>query len=65
MIFDFKCPDCRRPCRLDTARNGLQHAEPRCSTYNATRKDGQRFLELAYKADAGAFPAVLKLGGAS
>lgn len=65
MIVNFKCPGCGKPCRLDTTVNGMQHAEPRCATYNATRKDGQAFLELAYKHDAKAFPAVLKLGGGS
>jgi len=43
----------------------MQHEVPRCATYNATRHDGQKFLELANQADPKAFPAVLKIGGAS
>jgi hypothetical protein len=62
-LVEFKCPGCGRACRLDTATNGMQHEVPRCATYNATRTDGQKFLELANQADPKPFAAVLKIGG--
>lgn len=47
---NFKCPDCGLNCQLiqEGFRASMRHQLPTCKTYEATKKDGQKFLELAY-----------------
>lgn len=49
-VHNFKCPDCERNCQLiqDGKRASMRHQLPACKTYEATKKDGQKFLELAF-----------------
>lgn len=49
-VHEFKCPDCSLSCQLiqEGARASMRHQKPTCKTYEATKKDGQKFLELAY-----------------
>jgi hypothetical protein len=51
---EFKCPDCGRSCLLKqdpvAKQSSIQHALPTCNTYDRTKSDGQKFLELAFAA---------------
>lgn len=51
---EFKCPACGRLCLLTqnaaTQKAALQHQLPTCNTYERTKSDGQKFLELAFAA---------------
>jgi len=49
-VHNFACPDCGLNCQLiqDGPRASMRHQKPPCKTYTATKKDGQKFLELAY-----------------
>lgn len=67
-VHDFTCPDCGLNCQLTTPNNGapggkLCHQLPECSTYKATKGDGQKFLELAFLARQGSAATII--GGGS
>lgn len=53
-VHEFKCPDCGLSCQLiqDGRRASMRHQLPKCKTYEATKADGQKFLELAFIAVA-------------
>ncbi len=51
MKQEFRCPDCGLLCVLQQApgeRASMQHQIPECETYRRTKRDGQKFLELAF-----------------
>lgn len=62
MRREFKCPDCGRNCIVEQHSEKLasiRHQLPECNTYRTTKKDGQKFLELAFLAGAKQRPAAV------
>ncbi len=52
-VFEFECPECKRPCRFSEKQKALQHSDPTCKTWRSLKGNGQEFLRLALMAAKG------------
>ena len=55
-VIEFRCPECKRHCRLSQRQRAVQHEVPECKTWLQHKRAGdiQEFLRLALMSAGGA-----------